>query len=120
MNKYLGFTNLINQQPLVVYNPLVFGCISHMKYEKSFTNPCYQDLMFGLVIRFAHALRVFRGRGVVGAQSSHVGNVPPPTLPSKDLRGGPSKYDLFGGKEKVSTFHHKLMPQYHWSSAHVK
>jgi hypothetical protein len=25
MNKYLGFTNLINQQPLVVYNPLVWG-----------------------------------------------------------------------------------------------
>jgi hypothetical protein len=35
-------------------------------------------------------------------------SLPPPTLPSKALGGGPSKHDLFGGKEKVSTFRHTL------------
>lgn len=30
MNKYLGFTNLINQQPLVVYNLLLFLAAFHI------------------------------------------------------------------------------------------
>jgi hypothetical protein len=55
--------------------------------------------MFRFMIRLAHALSVFGGRGVVG-HIAHMLGMPPPTLPSKALGGGPSKHDLFGGKEK--------------------
>jgi len=60
-----------------------------MKYGKSFTNPCYQDLMFRFMIRFTHALCVFGGGGGVlwGHIAHMLGMSPHQTLPLKALGG---------------------------------
>jgi hypothetical protein len=75
-----------------------------MKYEKSFTNPCYQDLMFRFMIRFTHALCVFGGGGGVlwGHIAHMLGMSPHQTLPSKALGGGGLPNMIYLGERKRS------------------